>query len=132
MDTETIIDEIKEDNTLKPEDNANFGDDPNTLKVRGGDFDPNNPGKKPTDAVALSRAMLHVLAKNDHVKVLSVGPKALSIVMKAYRLAARETETHTNGAVLVIRQSEYEATVGGKKTKGLCTRIFGIPIRYAR
>jgi stage V sporulation protein SpoVS len=108
-----------------------FPGDPNTLKVRGGDFDPERPDKKPTDPVALSRAILHVLGKNEYVRILSVGPKALNIAMKAFRLAASEAESRTNGAVLVCRQSEYEAIIANKKTKGLCTRIFGIPIKNA-
>lgn len=101
-----------------------------TLKVRGGDFDPENPDKKPTDPVALSRAILHVLGKNEYVRIISVGPKALNIVMKAFRLAANEAESKTNGAVLVCRQAEYDAIVGTNKTKGICTRIFGIPVKY--
>jgi hypothetical protein len=105
-----------------------FANDPYTLKVRGGEGTPDNP-KKPTDPVALSRAVLHVLADSDYVRILSVGPKALNITMKAFRLAAQEAESRTNGAVLVARQSEYEAIVANKKTKGICTRIFGIPIK---
>jgi hypothetical protein len=50
--------------------------------------------------------------------------------MKAFILAANEVESRTNGAVLVCRQAEYEAIVNNKKTKGVCTRIFGIPIKY--
>ena len=107
-----------------------FADDPNTLRVRGGVFDPEKPDKKPTDPVALSRAILHVLGKSEYVRILSVGPNALAIVMRAFRLAAQEAESRTNGAVLVCRQSEYEAIIANKKTKGLCTRIFGIPIKY--
>ena len=105
--------------------------DPCTLKVRGGVFNPEKPDKKPTDPVALSRAILHVLGKYDHVKVLSVGPNSMAIVMKAFRLAAVEAESRTNGAVLVCRQSEDDTIVADKKTKGVCTRIFGIPISHA-
>lgn len=107
-----------------------FADDPNTLRVRGGVYDPEKPDKKPTDPVALSRAILHVLGKSEYVRILSVGPNALAIVMRAFRLAALEAESRTNGAVLVCRQSEYEAIIANKKTKGICTRIFGIPIKY--
>ena len=106
-----------------------FSNDPHTLRVRGGDVDPLRPDKKPTDPVALSRAVLHVLGKNEYVRILSVGPKALNITMRAFRLAAQEAESRTNGAVLVCRQSEYEAIIADKKTKGVCTRIFGIPIK---
>lgn len=104
--------------------------EPNTLKVKGG-VDPDKPDKKATDPVALSRAILHVLKSNEYVRVLSVGPNALVITMKAFRLAAEEVESRTNGAVLVCRQSEYEAIIANKKTKGICTRIFGIPIKSA-
>ena len=105
-----------------------FPNDPNTLRVRGGgDLESE---KAPTDPVKLSRAILHVLGQNEYVRILSVGPKALTITMKAFRLAAQEAESRTNGAVLVCRQSEYEAIVADKKTKGVCTRIFGIPIKY--
>lgn len=100
--------------------------DPTVLKVRGGGVELN---KKPTDPVALSRAILHVLADHEHVRILSVGPKALEITMKSFRLAAQEVESRTNGAVLVCRQAEYEAIVADKKTKGICTRIFGVPIK---
>lgn len=107
-----------------------FSDDPNTLRVRGAAFNEDQPDRKPTDPVALSRAILHILGKSEYVRVLSVGPNALSITMKAFRLAANAAESRTNGAVLVCRQSEYEAIVADKKTKGICTRIFGIPIKY--
>jgi len=40
-------------------------------------------------------------------------------------------ESRTNGAVLVCRQSEYEAIIADKKTKGICTRVFGITIKEA-
>ena len=124
---------VLKENTTATDEKFIFADDPYTLRVRGGDFDPERPDKKPTDPVALSRAILHVLAKNDngYVRVLSVGPKALVIVMKAFKLAANEAESRTNGAVLVCRQSEYEAIVANNKTKGVCTRIFGIPVKYA-
>lgn len=107
-----------------------FVNDPFTLRAKGGDVDPDNPSKKPTDPMRLSRAILHVLKENEYVRILSVGPKAQIIVMKAFRLAAQEAESRTNGAVLVCRQSEYEAMVGNNKTRGVCTRIFGIPIKY--
>jgi hypothetical protein len=106
-----------------------FPDYPNTLKVRGGgDLD---SSKSPTDPVKLSRSILHVLGDSDHVRILSVGPKALTITMKAFRLAAQAIESRTHGSVLVCRQSEYEAVIADKKTKGVCTRIFGIPVKDA-
>ncbi len=108
-----------------------FADDPNTLRVRGASVESANGNKQPTDPFALSRAILHVLSKSEYVRILSVGPNALNITMKAFRLAANAAESRTNGAVLVCRQSEYEAIVANKKTKGICTRIFGIPIKNA-
>jgi hypothetical protein len=81
--------------------------------------------------VGLSRSILHVLKNHDYVRILSVGPTALSSVMSAYRLASRDIESLTNGSVLVCRQSEYSAEIGGKKTKGICTRIFAIDIKFA-
>lgn len=129
MDTETI-NKIVINNGSEDDEKFIFSNDPFTLRVRGGEIDPNDPSKKPTDPNALSRAILHVLGKSEYVRVLSVGPKALYIVMKAFRLAASEAESRTNGAVLVCRQSEYEAIIGSNKTKGICSRIFGIPIKY--
>ena len=128
------IDNTEEKKTLKLSESADekfIFDDEFTLKVRGGDIDPLRPDKKPTDPVALSRAIIHVLIESAYVRILTVGPKAQVIAMKAFRLASQEAESRTNGAVLVCRQSEYEANVGGKKTKGVCTRIFGIPISHA-
>lgn len=97
--------------------------DPCSLRVKG--------GENPTDPVALSRSILHVLSTHDHVSLFSVGPKAHDISMRAFRLASKEAEGRTNGAVLVCRQAEYEAVVANKKTKGICTRIFGISIKSA-
>lgn len=108
---------------IKTSEIENIIYDPCTLKVRG--------GEKPTDSIALSRSILHVLSAQDHVSLLSVGPKAHDIVMRAFRLASKETESRTNGAVLVCRQAEYEAVIANKKTKGICTRIFGISIKSA-
>jgi stage V sporulation protein SpoVS len=107
-----------------------YSDDPNTLRVRG-DANISAPGRESTDPHKLSRAILYVLKNSEYVRILSVGPKALSITMQAFRLASQEAESRTNGAVLVCRQSEYEANVGGNRTKGTCTRIFGIPIKFA-
>jgi hypothetical protein len=74
---------------------------------------------------------LHVLKDHEYVRVLSVGPTAMSSVMTAFRLASREIESLTNGSVLICRQSEYNAEVAGKKTKGISTRIFAIDIKFA-
>jgi hypothetical protein len=106
--------------------------DPFTLRVKGGNPDSGSE-YKPTDAVGLSRSILHVLSSNEdrYCKLLSVGPIALGIAMKAYRIAKEEIETKTDGVALVIRQSEYTAEINGKSTKGICTRIFSIPIKYA-
>lgn len=105
--------------------------DPRTLKAKGGDANDPDETRRPTDPVGLSRSILHVLKNHDYVRILSVGPPALSSVMSAYRLASRDIESLTNGSVLVCRQSEYSAEIGGKKTKGICTRIFAIDIKFA-
>lgn len=131
MDTKDNVSEPLLKKTENSDDEKfTFADDPYTLRVRGGEVNPDFPDKKPTDPVALSRAILHVISEHEYVRILSVGPIALNIVMKAFRLAAQAAESRTNGAVLVCRQSEYEAIVGKNKTKGICTRIFGIPIKY--
>jgi stage V sporulation protein SpoVS len=105
--------------------------DARTLRARGGDSNDPDPHKRPTDPVGLSRSILHVLKENEYVRVLSVGPTALNAVMSAFRLASREVESLTNGSVLVCRQSEYTAEIGGKKAKGISTRIFAINIKFA-
>jgi hypothetical protein len=130
VDTNTNEKLLIQNDNAAAEEKFIFANDPNTLRVRGGGDGSENPDKAPTDPVKLSRAILHVLGQNEYVRILSVGPKALTITMKAFRLAAQEAESRTNGAVLVCRQSEYEAIVADKKTKGVCTRIFGIPIKY--
>ena len=105
--------------------------DPRILKARGGDPTSEDPTRRPTDPVGLSRSILHVLKDNEYVRILSVGPAALNSVMTAFRLASREVESLTNGSVLVCRQSEYTAEIGGKKAKGISTRIFAINIKFA-
>jgi hypothetical protein len=105
--------------------------DPRILKARGGDANDPDESKRPTDPVGLSRSILHVLKEHEYVRVLSVGPTALSSVMSAFRLASREVESLTNGSVLVCRQSEYSAEIAGKKAKGISTRIFAIDIKFA-
>ena len=112
----------------KPKNNTN---DPRILKARGGDPNAEDPTKRPTDPVGLSRSILHVLKDHEYVRILSVGPTALSSTMTAFRLASREVESLTNGSVLVCRQSEYNAEIAGKKTKGISTRIFAIDIKFA-
>ena len=112
----------------KPKNNTN---DPRILKARGGDPHAEDPLKRPTDPVGLSRSILHVLKEHEYVRILSVGPTALTSVMTAYRLASRDIESLTNGSVLVCRQSEYSADIAGKKAKGICTRIFAIDIKFA-
>ena len=102
--------------------------EPFTLKVRGG----NNPNKPPTDPIGLSRSILHVLSENPdgYCKVLSVGPVALAASMAAFRLAAQQYSSRTKGTVLVNTQSEYTAFIAESKTRGVCTRIFPIPVSY--
>lgn len=122
---------IEEPSIIKDETKTKPKQDPRILKARGGD--PNNPDetKRPTDPVGLSRSILHVLKDHEYVRVLSVGPTALTSVMAAFRLASREIESLTNGSVLVCRQSEYHAEINGKKAKGISTRIFAIDIKFA-
>jgi len=105
--------------------------DPRILRARGGDPNDVDENRRPTDPVGLSRSILHVLKEHEYVRVLSVGPTALASVMSAFRLASREIESLTNGSVLICRQSEYSAEIGGKKAKGVSTRIFAIDIKYA-
>lgn len=118
-------------NTIANNEKKSKSIDPRILRARGGD--PNDPdeSKRPTDPIGLSRSILHVLKDHEYVRVLSVGPTALSAVMSAFRLASREVESLTNGSVLVCRQSEYSAEIAGKKAKGISTRIFAIDIKFA-
>ena len=117
---------VMEDNETK----SSFNDE-RTLRARGGDPNDPDPKRRPTDPVGLSRSILHVLKDNEYVRILSVGPAAMNSVMTAFRLASREVEGLTNGSVLVCRQSEYTAEIGGKKAKGISTRIFAINIKFA-
>jgi hypothetical protein len=105
--------------------------DPQTIRVRGGDPGSTDPSKRPTRPEGLARSILHVLKDYDYVKVLSVGPKALNTTMSAFRLAKNQATSVLDGHVLVCTQSEYVAYIGGKPTKGVCTRVFPIPIKYA-
>lgn len=125
-----MIENLEEPTTINSE-KAKIKQDPRILKARGGDPNDVNENKRPTDPVGLSRSILHVLKDHEYVRVLSVGPTALSSVMSAFRLASREIESLTNGSVLVCRQSEYTAEINGKKTKGISTRIFAIDIKFA-
>ena len=64
--------------------------DPQIVRVRGGDPEDADPKKRPTPPSALSRSILHVLKDFEWVDLESVGPKALSIVCEAFRLADLE------------------------------------------
>jgi stage V sporulation protein SpoVS len=103
-----------------------------TLRVKGGDPNDSDEHRRPTDPVGLSRSILHVLNNNEdgYVKLMSVGPTALNIAMKGYRIAKQEIESKTDGVALVSSQTEYTAEINGKGTKGICTRVFAIPIKY--
>ena len=106
--------------------------DPQIVRVRGGDPEDADPKKRPTPPSALSRSILHVLKDFEWVDLESVGPKALSIVCEAFRLADLEVAKRAAGVVLVMRQKEYTADIGGRKTRGIRTRIFAIKIQHAR
>lgn len=109
--------------------------DGHTLQIRGGNPDDQDPNRRPTNAVGLGRSILHVLAQdsnNGYVKVLSVGNTALCTVMKAFRIAADVVASRSDGVVLVLRQSEYVAQINGIGAKGICTRMFCIPIKDAQ
>ena len=105
---------------------------PHTLRVRGAG-DPNDPdkSKRPTDPDGLGRSILHVLAQNDFVQIETVGPIAEKIATEAFIFASLEAEKRTQGSCLVKRQTFYTATIGGQPTRGIRTRIFPIPIKYA-
>lgn len=126
-----MIDKLDEPLTIDNEKTSKTKQDPRILRARGGDPNDEDPNKRPTDPVGLSRSILHVLKDYEYVRVLSVGPTALTSVMSAFRLASREIESLTNGSVLVCRQSEYSAEINGKKAKGISTRIFAIDIKFA-
>jgi len=96
----------------------------NTIRVRGGN-------DNPTDPVGLSRAILHVLEDNEYVKLETIGPKSLYIAMTAFRMASNIAESKQQSAVLVMRQSEYDTEINGKWARGICTRIFSIPVKCA-
>jgi hypothetical protein len=115
----------REGNTRSP--------DPYTIRVRGGDPNSTDPSKRPTEPGGLSRSILHVMSKNPDgwVNVTSVGEKAHSIALRAYRMAKSVAERRTSGIKIVIDETEYTAEINGKRTVGLCTRIFPIPIKYA-
>lgn len=124
---EEITKEITEEVVINEQDLTN---DPYTLKVRGGDIRSPDPEKRPTDPVGLSRSILHVLSSNPsgYCKVLSVGSTALSSAMAGFRLATTAYTSRTKGTVLVMTQSEYTAKIAGNPTRGVCTRIFPIPV----
>lgn len=103
-----------------------------TLRVRGGDS--NDPSRKSTDPVGLSRSILHVLEKNpeEWVNVKCVGAKSLFIASVAFQMAASEIEKHSRALRLVNTQWTYATEIGGKPAKGICMRIFAIPQLHAR
>lgn len=103
------------------------------LRVRGGDADSVDEKQRPTNPVGLARSIIHVLQQNEnpYVVLKSVGPKALQSAMTAFRIASEMFEKRTKGFVLVVRQHEYVAEVNGKRTKGIATRIFPIPVKEA-
>lgn len=97
-----------------------------TLRVRG------NPvnGEPSTNPKGLARSILHVFNDNPigYVKLESVGRNALDIAMAAYRIARGMFSQRTTDFDLVVIQSEYTAEINGAPTRGVCTRIFPIPI----
>lgn len=115
------------DNHDEPDHESKF-----ILKVRGGNPKTPDSDRRPTDPVGLSRSILHVLEENPegYCKLHSVGPTALSCALAGFRLASMSYSARTKGTVLVMTQSEYTATVAGNKTRGVCTRIFPIPVAY--
>jgi hypothetical protein len=122
-DQRELIKAVSSDNTNSEtaKIDTKWKDDGHTLRVKGGD--------KVTDPVGLSRSILHVMEGNPtecYVKVLSVGPVALNIVLKAYRIAQSVIKNSTDGTILAITQSEYFTDIDGTKARVVCTRIFPI------
>ena len=109
-------------------------DSPYTLRVKGGDSKSDDPSRKSTDPVGLSRSILHVLRQNQDnwVNVQCVGAKSLFIASIAFQMAANEIEKHSRAVRLVNTQWTYAAEIGGKPDKGICMRIFAIPEIHAR
>ncbi len=109
-------------------------DCPYTLRVKGGDSKSDDPNRKSTDPVGLSRSILHVLRQNPDqwVNVQCVGAKSLFIASIAFQMAANEIEKHSRAVRLVNTQWTYAAEIGGKPAKGICMRIFAIPEIHAR
>jgi hypothetical protein len=105
-----------------------------TLRVKGGDAHSDDPSKKATDPVGLSRSILHVLRKNQEgwVNVHCVGAKSLFTASIAFQMAASEIERYSRSIRLVNTQWTYTAEIGGKPAKGICMRIFAIPEIHAR
>ena len=116
---------------LNREESKKKVNDPRILRARGGDINDPDISRRPTDPVGLSRSIVHVLRDYEYVNILSVGPVALSQVMKAFRLASEEAERTTKGQVLVCRQSEYNAEIGGKKTQKKIYNLLAINIKFA-
>ena len=121
-------------NNEEPKKEETWKKDGYTLRVKGGNPGDIDDSKRPTDPLGLSRSILHVLNSNEdgYVKLLSVGPVALNIAMKSYRIAKHEIESRTDAVRLVCSQTEYVAEINGKGTKGICTRIFAIPMKDAK
>lgn len=131
----THVDEIQNPspvalNPLQPAPPSKLRD-PTTLRVRGGDPNHAEPNRRPTDPSGLSRSILHVLSEHEYVKIESVGPVAMNVVMAAFRMACEVAESRDSGVVLVMRQSKYTAEIGGKKADGVRSRVFAIPIKFA-
>jgi len=103
------------------------------IRVRGGNYNDTDINKRPTDPIGLSRSLLKMLLQNPEkvVKLQYVGKVAESIAHKAFRLASVEFDKAQHGLVLVNRESNYIATIGGRPAEGLCLRIFPIQVRYA-
>lgn len=104
-----------------------------TIRVRGGNHGDPDPSRRPTDHVGLSQSLLKMMLQNPErvVRVQCVGAKALFIACEAFRLAAVNFEKSQHGFVLVNRQSTYMANIAGRNAKGICLRIFPIPVRDA-
>jgi len=127
------VNEISNVGNLKSTKNLiNLNSETFTLRVRGGDS--NDPLKKATDPIGLSRSILHVLRKNpdEWVNVQCVGAKSLFIASIAFQMAATEIERYSRSVRLVNTQWTYAAEIGGKPAKGICMRIFAIPELHAR
>lgn len=127
-----VVEETIENNESPNVDEACEEEEKFTLRVRGGDPRSPDENQRPTDPIGLSRSILHVLESNPHAycKLNSVGPTALAAALAGFRLASIAYSARTKGTVLVMTQSEYTAIIAGNRTRGVCTRIFPIPVAY--